>query len=112
MAEKYEVIFSPEAEEDLDKILHYLISSYGPNTAEKAFLNIRSKMETVSKMPEAYTRGDANNKNITLEYRYAIAKKKYKIVYTVIHPPKLLRVISIMHVKMSIGTLIERLEEE
>jgi len=83
MAEEYQVTITDKAEEDFDGIIHFLLTNYSRTSAEKAVLAIKEKILSLRDFPEAHpiyhkTRGPEK-----LVYRYVIAKKIHRIIFTV-----------------------------
>lgn len=112
MAGKFKVIYSPSADKDLDEILHYHLEQYGRSNAATTLAVIREKMDTVLKMPEAYPLYRPGGRVFQKSYRYVIAKKRYRVIYTVEVLDEVVRVVRIAHKKFAEGSIIMRIEEE
>lgn len=100
------MIYSSRAEEDLDRILHYLIGNYSTETARKAYRLILDQVQSIAGMPSAkpiFHRG----KEL---YRNAISKNGYRIIYSVQEIDREVFLYRILHVKMNKPTIISVLE--
>jgi len=112
MVKKYQVVYSLRANEDLDKILHYHLNDSGSKTAISTLNQIRKKVDSVLAMPEAYPLYRPGGRTFKRAYRYIVAKKKYRIIYTIRLDAEVVRIIRIVHVRAGTGNMIMALEEE
>ena len=111
MAEKYQIKLTDEAEENFDGILHYLLTNYSHDAATNALIAIKEKVLSLSRFPEAHPiYHTSESRKIT--YRYIIAKKVHRIIFTVKVERLLVIVSRITHVKMLKRQITDRLEEE
>ena len=112
MDQKYEVIYSDEAKQDLNGILHYHLTQNGAAAAEKILIKIESRISDVVRMPEAYPLLTLENRTFKRQYRYVFAKKTYRILYRVVVEETTIRIITITHRRVDASRLIRSIEEE
>lgn len=112
MAKGFTVRLTQEAEEDLNGILHYCLTHSGHNATVKTHAKILDKLNEIARMPTRFPPFETEGKMLKRVYRFAIAKKIYRIIYTVIEDKNTVRIVSLSHVKWPLSTLGSRLEEE
>lgn len=82
MGVKYKVVLSKNAEKDIDNIVLNLNSRFGERVASDTYEAILQEIESLANMPEAhppYTFTHPDDKNV---YRWVVAKKTHRIIYT------------------------------
>lgn len=84
MDEKYRVTIEDAAEEDFDSIIHYLMTNYSHASATKAVVAIKEKILSLERFPESHPVYHKSNGTRNLTYRYVVAKKVHRIVFTVL----------------------------
>jgi len=112
VAGKFKIVLTTRAEIELDNILKYHLSNYGEGAARRIYEAINQKFEAIQFMPSAYTLYAPINREFKRQYRYVIAKKSYRLLYTIIVEKSIIRVVTIRHVKSDPGYLINTIEEE
>ena len=112
MAKKYKIIYSDDAQEDLNGILHYYLTHYSKAAAERILVEIESRIQDITRMPEAYSLFTLKNRPFKKEYRYIFAKKTYRILYRAIIEESVIRIITISHKRADSSRLIRSIEEE
>lgn len=106
------MIVDDAAENDFDGIIHYLMTNYAHTTAEKATLAIKEKIASLSHFPEANPAWHKDPTSHRIVYRYVIAKKVHRIIFSVLVEDKKVAVVRIRHVKADKTRILQELEEE
>lgn len=113
MAERFTVEISTLAERDLKGIIHYLMTNYSHNSALRVASAITDKMNSLASFPEAHPQYvERKSEGIDIKYRYAIAKKVHRIVFTVEIEANKVIVATIKNVRTPKATVIRSKEEE
>lgn len=112
MDERYRVTIEDTAEKDLDSIIHYLMTNYSHVSAKKAVVAIKEKILTLERFPESHPVYFKSEGPRNLVYRYVVAKKVHRIVFTVLIEDLHVIVSRITHVKAAKENIIRSLEEE
>lgn len=112
MAEEFKVVLTKKAEAELDAILSYHLRNYGENAARKAYEAINQKFTAIEIMPTAFPLYAPKNREFKRKYRYTIARKVYRILYTIVVEKEVVRIITIRNVKADPGLMIQTVEEE
>lgn len=84
---------------------------YSLVTAENALIAIRKKLSTLGQFPEANPIFH-KTENRAIVYRYTIAKKTHRIIFTVERSDGQVIVTRIVHAKQDTAALKRQLEEE
>ena len=111
MARLYQVIYAKEANEDIDKILHYLNTNHGQRAAKQKLGELLAKVEEIPLHPKSFSLYLPERKTFKRQYRYAIAGRSYRIVFAILIKGRTIRIISVRHVKMDDGPVIMRLKK-
>lgn len=111
MALNYEVKLTKLAKKDVHGILHFVMTNYSSASATKTYEDLLEKFAEIGKMPLAYPvhydpRLDHKN-----ELRFTIAKKAYKIFFSIEEANGVL-IVRVKHVKSSPDTIRRALLEE
>jgi plasmid stabilization system protein ParE len=112
MAGDYTVEMKPLATKDLDGILRYLMNEYSKETATNTYFAIMDKVDGLSKMPHANPVYINHSDKLIAVIRWVIAKKVYKVYYSINENKQHVVVARIKHVKSSDHTVLNALEEE
>lgn len=112
MATGFTVRLTEEAEEDLNGILHYCLTNSGHEATVNTHAKILEKLDEVAKMPTRFPPFELEGVLLKRVYRFTIAKKMYRVIYTIIEERDTVRVVSFSHVKRQLSTVGARLEEE
>lgn len=112
MDQKYEVKLTKRADEDLSGIIHYLMTTYSPASAEKAVAAIHEQLGILKKYPESKPIFEDRSETEDIVYRYAIAGKVHRLVFTIEKVEGVVAVIRIVHVKADKTRILKEIEEE
>lgn len=112
MAGGFQVEFTNRAQEELDAILRYYLANYGEVATRRVYESINEKLLSLELMPDANPPYSPINRSFKRAYRFVIAKKRYKIIYTIILNKDTVRITTIRHVKSDPGLTIQAIEEE
>lgn len=82
MGEVYRVIVSKLAEKDIDRITHQINAKYGEQTAGATYDAIINKIASLQTRPESHPPYRPENPNYKNTYRWVVAKKVHRIIYT------------------------------
>lgn len=110
MAEKFTVEINNRAENDLDGVVHYLMSHYSHGSAQRAVEAIYQAIDKLSTFPEA--RPIYHGLKSKRVYRYIIAKKVHRLIFYVEVNDLRVIVVKIRHVRADKSKVIRELEEE
>ena len=99
MAGQYQVIITEPAEQDLKDILEYIQE----NTGDQAALNMQQAiLKAINDLAQMPTKNSLVRELIGLSeknYRRAIVKKRYRVIYQIEEADKDVFVIRILHIK-------------
>ena len=97
MAQTYQVVVTPQAEESLDAIVGYLLETASDAVAERVRAGIIEEIRGLSNMPQRHGLLQGVD-NLLITYRRAL-KWSYRIIFTVAEEDFLVLVIEIDHGK-------------
>ncbi|WP_090165224.1 type II toxin-antitoxin system RelE/ParE family toxin [Neolewinella agarilytica] len=100
------------AEKDFDAIIHYLMTNYSHASATKAVLAIKKKILSLEKFPESNPVYHKSSGKRNLTYRYIVAKKVHRIIFTILVEDLRVIISRITHARADKGGIIRSLEEE
>lgn len=89
-----------------------MLNKYSHEAATRTYLTIRSKIADVSKMPSAYTLYRKADEVVKRTYRYAIAGKYYRVIFTIKEVENKLRIVRVANIKEPESLVLKSLEEE
>ena len=100
MTSKYKIIYTPEAQDDLNQIIENILGIAWLRSAEKWALKITNKIESVSVFPEG---------NPTYEYdqKYrTIRVGKYRVIYEIYKKERIIAILRIMYARRNLANII------
>ena len=112
MVEKYRITIEDDAEDDFDLIIRFLLTNYSKLSAERAVVAIKDKIASLSRFPEAHPIYHKSRGPQKIEYRYVIAKKVHRIIFTVQLEEQHVIISRMAHVQTPKERIIPSLEEE
>jgi plasmid stabilization system protein ParE len=98
MADTFQVIITPAAQQDLEDIIDYLTEMESYDRALTVHDEIVDVIEGLEKMPSRHTPARETHEFVGSYYRRAPAGK-YKVIFTIDEPVNEVFVIRIMHIK-------------
>lgn len=99
MAPTYSVIFSIDAQNQLDKILDYYLEEHSLDLAVEIQNRLLDAIEKAAEMPRAYSLETKFNSASNRIYRKVTAKN-YSLVYSVIESVNEIIVVRVYHVRI------------